>query len=210
MPPRRSQSWPIRIGKPGYRVGTLLVALCAGCVSRGPLEHFELHAPSSFRESGEPFEIGEWDPWSISRATGCIRPGEVVTVQARRVGPSLAVRLPKSTVFVPAREPGSMPVAFHTRVDVSGDGSPESPYVVRFRELARWLAFVDAWEAFPRDSSTAQRDLFSMELDAESLRRVESSRALSELFQASPALRDSYYRWLDEFNGAARLKGGCD
>lgn len=185
-----------------------LQANLSGCVLGGTTEYYEIHAPSSFRPGGEPFEIGEWDPWGITRVRGCIQPGETVRVRARRVGSSLMVSIPKSTVTV-SNNPDRPPVSLFAAVSVQGDGTETSPFVIRFAELARWFAFVDAWEAHRTTPHAIPQDHFEFEGDAIELRNVKSAPDLNVLFSNSDGVREKYYAWLDEFNVDDKFEKVC-
>ena len=150
------------------------------------IEHIELHAPLSFRASGEPFLVSEWDPWSIVRAQGCLLPGQVLKVQARRKGNSLMVSLPGISLLLPAAGlPGND--AQVPGVAIMGTGAADDPYVVRFAVLHRWQTFARLHE---------MEDAVASIVDAEALRAF---------LDAHPDIASRYFADLDRFNDANRL-----
>ena len=81
---------------------TIAVALClGGCVVTdlgAERQYITLVAPGNLKGGPVPYWIGEWDPWSIRRAEGCLAAGEQRSVTARQKGPSLMVRVPAGSV----------------------------------------------------------------------------------------------------------------
>ena len=160
-----------------------VLVLCAGC---GHTEYFLLEAPPSFRADGEPWQIGEWDPWSIVRAEGCIGPGEAVEIRARRAGRTLAVSVPGARAVVPPDYKLASPDA---PVTVTGSGTAADPYRVRFATLGRWRSFLhamtllEAADALPMDGSVDRRWL---ELSTQS----ELDALLAERPDVAAAYRD--------------------
>lgn len=119
------------------------------------------------------------------------------------------VSVPKSTITV-SNDPNRPPVSLHTSVSVQGDGTEASPFVIRFGELSRWFAFVDAWQAHPTNPGAIPQDHFEFDGNAVELRNVNSAADLNTLFSNSDGLREKYYAWLDEHNIDDKLEKVCD
>ena len=172
----------------------------------GETQYIELRAPTSFRPEGEPFEIREWDPWSITRAKGCLRPGETVRVSALQKGPSLMLTLPGASLTL-TTEAGEPRFLGGEAAVVSGSGAEEDPYIVAWAELNRWRAFVSEWQGYPeaREEGASHQSYFEFEADADTLNAPQNTDELNALLASQPDLKQRYYAYLDRFNGPNNL-----
>lgn len=153
--------------------------------------YLELHAPDSFRATGEPFQISEWDPWSIVREQGCLFPGDRVALMVLQKGPSLMVSIPGAS-FTLVPRPGAEPsLVGAEEVVVTGSGALSDPFVVRFSSLNRWRAFLAQYDG------------------VRSAEKLTSYQAVAQRLDADGSLRADYFAYLDRFNKANGLSVVC-
>lgn len=170
-----------------------------------------LVAPESFRALGEPWEITDVGGWSISRAKGCILPGETVEVEVLQKA-SLWAGVPRAGVLIDqmGNEEDENPLgsimvfAGAAQARVTGSGTPGDPYIVRWENLDRWRAFVEDWERYPtdrREISRSRQIFMEFEADAARLKGISTVQALEALFSERPDIQEGYYLWLDDLEG---------
>lgn len=174
-----------------------------------------LVAPESFRALGETWEITDLGGWSISRAKGCILPGETVEVEVLQKA-SLWAGVPRAGVLIDQMgdeedELASIVFAGAAQARVTGSGTPGDPYIVRWENLDRWRAFVEDWERYPtdrREISRSRQIFMEFEADAARLKGISTVQALEALFSERPDIQERYYLWLDDLGGGVP-SGGC-
>lgn len=192
--------------------------LLAGCVVMEDVgaerRSVVLVAPESFRALGEPWEITDLGGWSISRAKGCILPGETVEVEVLQKA-SLWAGVPWASVLIDQmgdeeNELPSIVFAGAAQARVTGSGTPGDPYIVRWENLDRWRAFVEDWERYPTDRSEISRSrqiFMEFEADATRLQGISTVQSLQALFSERPDIQEGYYLWLDDLEGGGPYTG---
>lgn len=173
-----------------------------------------LVAPESFRSLGEPWEITDLGGWSISRAKGCIMPGEIVEVEVLQKA-DLWAGVPRAGVLIDQMgdEENELPFIVFAgagQARVTGSGTPGDPYTVRWENLDRWRAFVEDWERYPtsrREISRIRQVFMEFEADAARLKGISTVKALEALFSERPDIQEGYYLWLDDLDGGGPYTG---
>lgn len=176
----------------------------AGCVLAEDLgartRYVELVAPASFRADGEPWKINDFGGWDIVRASGCIRPGETVRVEVLQKA-ALTAAIPSG--FVEISPVGEHP-ADHEPIRlagargavVTGTGSADDPYIVRWSNLERWQAFIDDWERYPSSRIEYARSFkpyMEFTADPARLRAITNMQELHALFTERPDVQQNYH-----------------
>lgn len=114
----------------------LLISSCAIFYVGGKVKYFELHAPDSFRAEGEPYWIGETNPWLHRVKEGCIKPGEVIQLRvSEKIENSLAVIIYRGDSLQNSVLSNGLQNKY------TGSGTVNDPYVVSWKPMQRWHRF---------------------------------------------------------------------
>lgn len=167
-----------------------------------------LMAPESFRAKGEPWEISDLGGWQISRAKGCLRPDETVQVEVLQKM-TLIAQVPGSSVVIDPFEDDAVPIEITDLSEggasaalVTGSGTPNDPFVVKWRNLHRWQGFVDSWLRYPTERIEIYRsreEYMEFEADADRLKSIETVESLQDFFSERPDIKESYNLWLSRW-----------